>query len=86
MSNSLLVLASLTTSRIQGGGVMGRLSCAPPNVSIGCADAIETLEWSIGDVAARIGMTDLVTKSTHASSDGLLNNVQAVIFVSRLSF
>ena len=40
ISISLFVLASFTTSLIQGGGVMGRLSCTVRSVSDGYLDAI----------------------------------------------
>ena len=85
MSSSLLVLASFTTSLIQGGGVIGRLSCTTPSISCGRLHGFEAFGPNIRDLAASIVSTNLVSKSTHASPDGLLNNIQAVVFIRSLS-
>ena len=85
MSNSLLVLASLTTSLIHGGGVIGRLSCTTPSLSYGRLNAFEAFSPNIRDLAAPIAPTNLVSETTHASPDRLLNNIQAVAFIRSLS-
>lgn len=76
-SISAPVLTSVTISRMHGGGVIGRRSCA----------AIQKCQWTQtlkrgknsltrGESASR-GNTNLVAETTHSSSDGLLLDIQA---------
>ena len=82
MSISLCVLASFTISLIQGGGVMGRLSCTVRSVSDGCLDGIGGPSIPTFSIcAASIALTDLVSKSAHASPNRLLNDVQTANLV-----
>lgn len=63
ISISFFVTASRTTSRMHGGGVIGRLSCKKPQ----CLSNL---------VPARsMASTYLVPKSAHPSSNWLLNDI-----------
>lgn len=73
MSNSSFVVASFTTNRMHGGGVIGRLSC--------------THKWlskavSLGLVPT-MTCTHLISKPTHAGSNWLLDDIQAMYNLAR---
>ena len=70
MSNSARVIASRTTSLMHGGGVMGRLSCRLPTY-LSPFICIESFPIAY-----------LVSESAHASTYGLLDNIQAVRLLS----
>ena len=61
---------STTTKRIQGGGVMGLRSYSIEYVRISSAEKKPELVSS--------GVTHFVSKTAHASSDGLLHDLEAV--------
>lgn len=68
MSTSFPVVASLTTSRTQGGGVIGRRSCGNPLAR---------------DLSRHHKIYQyLISKTTHSSPDGLLFHLQTVDAIS----
>ena len=82
MSNSSFVVASFTTNRMHGGGVIGRLSCTHQWLSKAISLDAGLIRQRIGFVPTMI-CTHLISKPTHAGSDWLLDDIQAMYSLAR---
>ena len=76
ISISLFVAASLTTSRMQGGGVIGRLSCHIQQISPeSCSNSVARVS-SQHELSLFLSVsTNLISESTHPCPDWLLDDV-----------
>ena len=82
MSNSSFVVASFTTNRMHGGGVIGRLSYTHQWLSKAVSPDVGIPTQCVGFVPSII-CTHLVSKPTHAGSDRLLHDVQTMYDLAR---